>query len=261
MIRVSRLSLTFLVALGCALELSAAKKPKKEPDVLIVADNFGHDVNLLRPSEANPINYLLLGGQQWDLGSSVAGEKMPPASELEALIHRTLASQGFTQTQVGGPMPQIVILYGYGSAYLEVDEYSEDDVDSETGEITGSTTTTTMLNGREIFALAGAAKIRGKILSSAITDEINDAIQTGRLYITVSALDAQALREKKKQIVWRTRISIPSRGNWLPDAMAVMLASAAPYFGADSDMPIILREEDRRKTDVQIGEATVVDEP
>ena len=111
------------------------------------------------------------------------------------------------------------------------------------------------------FALAGAAKVRGKILSSAITDEINDAIQTGRLYITVSALDAQALREKKKQIVWRTRISIPSRGNWLPDAMEVMLASAAPYFGADSDMPVILREEDRRKTDVQIGEATVVDEP
>ena len=62
-------------------------------------------------------------------------------------------------------------------------------------------------------------------------------------------------------MIWRTRISIPSRRNRLPDAMQVMLASAAPYFGADSDLPLVIGDEDRRKTDVQIGETTVVEEP
>jgi hypothetical protein len=254
-------SLLARLALSAALFSTAVAKDKAGPDVLIVADNFGNDAEALRPSKDRPIYYLMLGGKQWDLGASVAGETMPPVSELEALIHRTLASQGFRQTQVGGAIPDIVVVYGYGSAYLEVDEWTEDSFDSESGEFLGGSTSSTVMNGREIFGLAGANKIKGKVLSSAVVDEITDAIESGRLYISISALDPQALREKKKRIVWRTRISIPTRRNRLPDAMEVMLASAAPYFGIDSDLPVVIGEDDRRKTDVQIGEATVVDEP
>jgi len=250
-----------LVAWWATSILTVSAAEKEGPEVLIVADNFGHDAEALRPTKDRPIHYLLLGGKQWDLGASVAGEKMPPVSQLESIVHSTLASQGFTMTQAGGVMPDIIVIYGYGSAYLEVDEWTEDEFDSESGEFLGGSTTSTVLNGREIYGLAGANKIKGKVLSSAVVDEITDAIENGRLYITISALDPQALREKKKSMIWRTRISIPSRRNRLPDAMQVMLASAAPYFGADSDLPLVIGDEDRRKTDVQIGETTVVEEP
>lgn len=256
-------ALRCFIALFIALAASVVRAQigdKDGPDVLVVADNFGHDVGALRPTKDNPVHYVMKGGMQWDLGSSVAGERMPPVADLEALIHSTLASQGFTRTEVGGPMPDIVILYGYGSAYLEVEEWIEDSVDSESGELT-SNIQSKDLNAREIFGLAGAAKIKGKVLSSAIADEITDAIENGRLYISVSALDASALQEQKKQIMWRTRISIPTRRNRLPDTMELMLVSAAPYFGADSALPVVIGDKDRRETDVQIGESTVVEDP
>lgn len=259
MTRISRFFLRLFVAFAAAVAM-AQSKANNGPEVLVVADNFGNDVAALRPTADNPVHYLLLGGKQWDLGSSVAGEKMPSGSELESLIHRTLASQGFTRTEIGGPMPNVVIIYGYGSAHLEVEEWIEDAMDSETGEVS-SAIQSMDLNAREIYGLAGAAKIKGKVLSSAIADEMTDAIENGRLYISISALDAQALQAKKKQIIWRTRISIPTRRNRLPDAMEIMLASAAPYFGADSALPVVIGDEDRRKTDVQIGESTVVGDP
>ena len=257
--RTIRCILCLFVAFAASIA-RAQSKAKNGPDVLVVADNFGNDVAALRPTADNPVHYVLLGGMQWDLGSSVAGEKMPPVSELESLIHRTLKSQGYTPTKIGGPMPDIVILYGYGSAHLEVEEWIEDSMDSETGEVS-SNFQSMDLNAREIYGLAGAAKIKGKVLSSAIADEMTDAIENGRLYISISALDAPALRTKKKQMVWRTRISIPTRRNRLPDAMEIMLTSAAPYFGADSALPVVIGDEDRRKTDVQIGESTVVGDP
>ena len=260
MTKVSRRFFAGMAALAASLSLAHAA-PDDGPDVLVVADNFGHDVTQLRPTKDNPVRYVLLGGMQWDLGSSVAGEKMPPVSELESLVHRTLESQGFTRTDIGGPMPDIVILYGYGSAHLEVEEWMEDAIDAETGELAEGDLQSMDLNAREIYGLAGAAKIKGKVLSSSIADEMADAIENGRLYISISALSAEALQAQKKQMIWRTRISIPSRRNRLPDAMEIMLASAAPYFGADSALPVVIGDEDRRKTDVQIGESTVVEDP
>ncbi len=249
-----------IVALGFVRSLDAAKKPQKGPDVLVVADNFGHDSSELRPSPSHPIRYLILAGQQKDLGTLVAGEKMPTTAELESLIHRTLEAQGFTRTQVGGPMANIVVVYTYGSAYLDVDESSEEEEDSATGEISTSTTRT-VNNEREILALVGAAKVRVQDLPAEVRHEMNQDIQTGRLYITVSGFDAQSLRTKENKMLWRTRISVSSFGTWLPDAMGVMLATAGPYFGIDSETPVLLGDKDRRKTEVQIGESTVVDEP
>ena len=258
-IRVLLLVVTAL-SLGSACSLGAARKPKPGPDVLVVADNFGHDSSQLRPSSSHPIRYLILAGQRKDLGTLVAGEKMPTTVELDALIHRTLTAQGFTRTQVGGPMADIIIVYTYGSAYLDVDESSEEQVDSETEEISTSTTRT-VNNEREIMALIGGAKVRVQDLPAAVMHEMNHDIHTGRLYITVSGFDAQSLRTKENKMLWRTRISVSSFGTWLPDAMNVMLATAGPYFGIDSVIPIILGNKDRRKTEVQIGESTVIDEP
>lgn len=256
--RAIRLLISFSTIL-CATGFCGAV-PKPGPDVLVVADNFGHDASQLRPTPSHPIRYMILTGQQKDLGTLVAGEKMPTPAELETLIHRTLAEQGFTRTQVGGPMADIIVVYTYGSAYLDIDESSEEAEDPETGEITTSTTRT-VNNEREILALIGAAKVRRQDLPTEVVHEMNHDIQTGRLYFTVSGFDAPSLRTKKNQMLWRTRISVSSFGTWLPDAMDVMLATAGPFFGIDSETPIVLGDKDRRKTEVKIGESTVVDEP
>lgn len=256
---IRRVLLTSLV-LGSSFLCRAAWKSKRGPDVLVVADNFGNDSSQLRPSPTHPIRYLILAGKQQDLGTIVVGEKMPSTAELENLIHQTLGAQGFTRTQMGGPMADIIVIYTYGAAYLDIDESSEEEEDAETGEVSTSTTRT-VNNEREILALVGGAKVRVQDLPAAVMYEMNDDIQTGRLYITVSGFDARSIRTKENKMLWRTRISVPALGTWLPDTMAVMLATAGPYFGVDSEVPVILGDQDRRKVEVQIGESTVVQEP
>jgi hypothetical protein len=41
----------------------------------------------------------------------------------------------------------------------------------------------------------------------------------------------------------------------------VMLASAAPYFATETDLPKFIEDVDRRKAEVHIGTPTVVEEP
>jgi hypothetical protein len=96
------------------------------------------------------------------------------------------------------------------------------------------------------------------MLSGYEAEEINDAARQDRLYLMVAAFDALALAKKEKKLLWRTRISIESRRTSLPESLTVMLDSAAPYFGRDTELPVFIDDNLRRKADVQIGTPVVV---
>ena len=232
----------------------------KEPDVLIVGDTFGQSPDALRPTKENPVYYIVLGTQQMDIGSSIAGDPMPTVAEVEAIVDRTMASQGYVRTDVGGPMPSIVLVNTFGQANVEYDTWEETDVDAETGEITGTSTVTFSTNTTAtVAALVGGYRAQHNMISATTASDLNDAAQTDRAYITVAALDARELLQKKKRIVWRTRMSIPSTYHNLADNLALMLKSAAPYLGGDTAVPVFIDERDRRQIDVQIGDLEVVE--
>ena len=243
-----------LVVLALTLGASAtfAAKPKKGPEVLIVADKFQGEARLTRPTPENPITYMMFLGKQRDLGAPIAGVKMPSQTEIETLVANTLNAQGYTQKFPGDTIPDIFIVFTYGAAYTEDDGLDTLEFDEDTGEFSGITTIPNSPAARELFALVGGAKVQRRGTKRTDTD---------RLFIMVAAIDGPKWFKREQEIVWRTRISIPSRGFNLPTSMSVMLRSAAPYFGTDSTVPVFLRDEDRRQTDVEIGEATVVEEP
>ncbi len=232
-----------------------AAKAKEGPEVLVVSDVVDPKATALRPTKENPVYYIILGGAERTLGDPIGGEKMPKPDELKFEIARALHSQGFLLTKVGGPRPQIAILYSYGTANLS--SVDLDETDPGTGETTTSTIT---FNRREIAALVGALKADRHLLMPSEADRINEAARDNRLYLFLAAFDVDALAQKQKKIVWRTRISIDSRRNTLPEVMRVMLASAAPYFATETDLPKFIEDADRRKAEVIIGTPTVVDD-
>ncbi len=234
----------------------AASKPKEGPEVLVVSDVVDSQATALRPTKENPVYYIILGGAERTLGDSIAGERMPDRARLTQEIERAMGSQGFVLTRVGGPRPHIAILYSYGTANLSTVDLN--DTDPTTGE---TTTTTISFNQREIAALVGAFKADRHLLMSSEADRINEAARDNRLYIFIAAFDVDALVKKQKKILWRTRISIDSRRQNLPDSLHVMLASAAPYFATETDLPKFIEDVDRRKAEVHIGTPTVVEEP
>ena len=253
MIPLTRLTGAVALALLSAMGMNAAAARLPEgPEVLVVSDVLAEKPETARPTPQHPIYYVIMGGMERSLGDSVAGEPMPDRASLERELERVLAGQGFIRTKVGGPKPEIALVLSWGSANLIVHESTE--TDSATGE---SSTTYTSLNQREIAQLVGANKANRHLLMSSDAERINDAAREDRLYLFVAALDVDALAKKKKQLVWRTRISIESRRHSLPDSIKIMLASAAPYFGRESDLPVFIEDTDRRKADVQIGVPTV----
>jgi len=248
-VRTSRLG---VVGLAATLVWAAPKRPVG-PDVLVVSDVLATAPAALRPTPDQPIYYVLIGGMERTLGDSVAGEKMPKQEEVARELMTALASQGFRRTQVGGPIPSLAIVFTYGSANVSTMELFDTDPDS--GETTSSTIA---FNQREIAQLVGADKANRQTLMSSEAERINDAARDDRLYVFLAALDAVALAKKEKKLLWRTRISIESRRRTLPESLAVMLSSAAPHFGTQTDLPVFVEDGDRRRTDVQVGTPVVV---
>ncbi|MBI5691290.1 MAG: hypothetical protein HZC55_14495 [Verrucomicrobia bacterium] len=242
-----------LVLLSAAA--SAASKPREGPEVLVVSDLLVPEFPALRPAKDQPVYYVILGGAERTLGDPIAGEKMPEPAALQYEIARALHSQGYLLTRVGGPRPHIAILYTYGTANLSSVDLVE--TSAETGETTTSTVT---FNRREIAALVGALKADRRLLSSFEADRINEAARDNRLYLFIGAFDVDALARKEKKLLWRVRISIDSRRHTLPESMRTMLASAAPYFATETDLPKFIEDADRRKAEVRIGTPTVVDD-
>ncbi|MDP3068789.1 MAG: hypothetical protein Q8N18_00795 [Opitutaceae bacterium] len=251
------LPLLILAAL-CAVMVAAADKKKPGPEVLVVSDVMLDPPALARPTKEKPIPYIILGGGERTLGDAIAGEKMPSREDVTRELVAALESQGFRLTKFGGPVPALAIVFTYGSANLST--FDLDDTDPATGE---TTTSTIAFNHREIMALVGADKASRRLLMSSDADRINEAAREDRLYVLVAALDVEALaKRKEKKLVWRTRISIESRRQSLPDALRVMFKTAAPWFGAATELPVFIDDADRRKAEVQIGTPVVVpDQP
>jgi hypothetical protein len=113
-------TLRLLLALGCfAILLSGAPAAAKEKglDVLIAADALPSPEGF-RPKPGEPIHYILSLARD-TLGDAVAGVKMPQPSVVERAVAAELKKQGFIRTEVGGPLPQIVILAVVGDANFE----------------------------------------------------------------------------------------------------------------------------------------------
>ncbi len=102
-----------------AMLLVAARAASKDKglDVLISADAIPSPEGF-RPKPGKPIHYLLTQGRI-TLGEAVAGVKLPEPALVEKAVVAELQKQGFVRTDVGGALPEIVIVATVGDANFE----------------------------------------------------------------------------------------------------------------------------------------------
>lgn len=234
---------------------------KPGPEVLIVSDVL-HDVPVaVRPEPGKPIHYLLLGNAENDLGYPTAFMPRPDPKAMEAELIKVLASQGFLRTKVGGPMPQIALVFSWGTSNFDPTfgqlenhepEYDPSDFD-EPGD-NPKRIGRPKINRR----LVGADKIRNPDLTLVEGNRITENIFTNRVFITVFAFDMPSLARKKKSVLWRTSMSVESTNHALPDSFALMLAGAAPWFGRSTAKPVFI-DDHVRQTRVTLGEMQVIE--
>jgi hypothetical protein len=99
----------------------------------------------------------------------------------------------------------------------------------------------------------------GAMFRDADRDMIAD-LATEDLYVAaISAYDYVSALRQEKTLLWMTKISCPSRGLALPQTLPAMLALAGPYIGKETAQPVSLKATEQFKTDVKIGDPTVVE--
>lgn len=241
-------------SLGSAFAAAPAKsKAKPGPEVVVVADALTKSADEFLPAPGKPVYYVIVGLAERTLGAAIAGEPQPDKAILEREVEKALASQGYLRTRLGGPIPALALIITWGSANLMIDDFEE--TNPETGE---TSTSSVVYNRREIAQLLGADKANRRLLSPSEAEAINDAARQDRLYLFIGAFDAMALAKKQKKVLWRTAMSIESRRTSLPESLPIMLASAAPWFGRDTELPVFVDDATRRKAEVHIGVPVVV---
>ncbi len=234
-----------------------AKKPKPPADVVVVADALSDSTINVTPEPGKPVYYLILGAIEHAIGPTHAGE--PPVDEkfIRAELVKALASQGYLETGMGRPLPQLVLVVRWGQATLEKDMNQENEIDLEKSRDLNNPASP--FNYNEMSRLVGAYKLRaGGALPSLEESDLDDTLRSDRYYIFVGALDAAALRQKRKMLVWRTYMSIDGHREYMVNNISHMIADAAPYFGHEEKMPVVVNNK-VRSASVQMGELKVIE--
>jgi hypothetical protein len=307
-----------VAAIGIAPSALFAAKDKGV-DVLISSDAIPSPEGF-RPKPDKPIHYLLMQGRQ-TLGEIVAGVKLPDSAVVENAVVAELKKQGFVRTEVGGPLPEIVIVATIGDANFEPPplpppgnnplvepdfapylyqvnvrqiltqnllsgKISAENIEGLFGLNPTISTNDPDLNearelvlneairvrerttdrGRDrpkILALVGANKVEKAVVDRALgsvdAERIVYATRNNLLYVTLTAFDATAWKEKQKVVLWRTTMLIDWRVDF-SKALTEILAQAGPVFGTDVAVPGFINTARTREGKIEVGPAKVVPE-
>lgn len=113
-------AVALFLACGTAVIPSAALAASKDKglEVLISADAIPSPEGF-RPKPGQPVHYLLSLRKE-TLGDTIAGVKLPSPQQVQDALVAELEKQGFKQTGLGGPLPQLMIVATVGDANFKI---------------------------------------------------------------------------------------------------------------------------------------------
>jgi len=257
------ISVLFCALLPAAFagNLFDALLPKNDLEVVTVTDTTPIGA-LLRPaSPANPVFYTAINIGAHDFGGIFAGEKLPTNQEVTATITKVLAKQGYLPATDSHP-PTLLLLWTCGTMNTATIPGSMDSMqDSRSRGLLlrfmgaykvglGSQTPDTF---SEIMLQPGLST------TSNAAQALYDLAQDNLYVAAIGAYDYQAAARKASILLWKTKISCPARGHWLPEILPSMLAIAGPYIGRETAKPVVVDVTDKFVPDIEIGNPTVVE--
>lgn len=257
--------LLLVILLFCGRELSARGLldlllGRHDLDVITVTDTTPAGKRLAAPSKEHPQYYIAVSLGFRDLGAPIGGIKEPPSQDALRLITTELAKQGYLPATNKSPAPTLVIAYTWGTLNADLDESDPDSpgIVRNRGQILG------FLGGRKVGFDNNTfdpltAPIAGLQTLNYDASQLMDVSHEDFYIIAVSAYDYAAMRQKKKVLLWMTRIAAPSLGLDLGESMSAMLAIAGPHLGRETDHPVWTSASDKFKPNVKLGDIQVIE--
>jgi hypothetical protein len=234
---------------------------KRDIEVITVTDMSPEGRLVRRPTPEKPVYYLAVSVGFRDLGGLVGGEKHPPDDEMIRTISKVLAKQGYLPATQNSPKPTLALMLAWGTLNTDLEYGFNPDQPPR------------QRNRQQILKFLGGYKmgfsdsnfdplipqLGGLSFMNFDSQQLYDLASEDLYIAVVSAYDLNALAEKKKKMLWTTRISCPSRGFWLGDVLPTMMAISGPNIGREMNKPSWVNASEKYKPDVKIGDPVMVE--
>jgi len=235
--------------------------PPRDLEAITVTD-FTAEGNQRRvPTPENPVYYTAISAGYRDLGGIKAGERPIARRTVDQTMLKILAKQGYLPAREG-QRPDIVLAWTWGTMNVErspiINGFSARINERQMLRFLGGAKLGLVSQNRsepfpEVMLLPGLldCSAEGRVLNEVASDD---------LFVAAIAAYAVELNASKHAVLlWNTRISCPSRGFWLPEALPAMLAIGGPFIGRETNKPVWIRATDKFKPDIKLGDPKLIE--
>jgi hypothetical protein len=234
--------------LGLLLPLAAPAVPVAEVNVNVDLTPAGRKIT--RPTPAAPVYYMPVVGGFHEEGDIPAGGPKPPPQNF--VLHEmavALASQGYLVANPRTPPPALLLVFHWGSMNPSIDQAGDPDDPMQI-----------FPNEKRMLALVAGTTIPNLDPFTERPEVIRD-LQVNRYFAMISAYDYAAARQKKKVALWRAKMSLPSDGSDLAEAIPALVSAGAPFLGKETKVPERVTKPLGRQGSVKLGEIQIVEFP
>lgn len=268
-------------------------------DMTVVTELTAEGKSRPVPTASSPTYYVGQPGGFRQMGSVAGNEKPPAPEQMQSIVERALSRNGFLPSDDAHPA-SLVVVYHWGS-FARADTSNPDSTTATAQEMLQDLFDRALLTGGEKFATElkqamaqrinlmdsqpkerqdpdGMMKSVGGDFSSPIPGSFFDPVEqlmardkrtrflaeqadTSLYYVVASGFDYAAMAKGQRVLLWRTKMTVDSKGVSLMQTLPTLVASAAEYIGREMDGPATLVQSVREGR-VELGEATIVgDDP
>lgn len=277
------------------LSQSLQQNPRFKFTVITEMTDAGR--KLLPVSTAAPAYFITKSGGHHDLGHSTGREVALTAEQVEKILVRALATNGYLPSLPPDQPPSLVINFVWGAHNLltETDEanavlssravgrnlvdraalvggakFAEEIVDVFTRaeelaranpparvDPSGAVPGIAPILGAEQMAFM--SPVHQFKMRSLKHEFLVDQAVSDVYYVVASAYDYAALAKQERRLLWRTRMTVAASGVSAEQTLPTLIATAAPCFGREMTEPSIFAPRAVREGQVELGTPTVVE--
>ena len=242
-----RVNVCAAILLGVLVATAGRGAPRKT-EVDIVVDMTPEGRKVEPPSQARPARYLPLVLGYREIGAPIAGSKPPPQNEVLHLAATELARQGYLVISKTAPAPSIILLFQWGSMNPQIETFFDENPGQRA-----------FANEGQMLALVGGNTLQHMDLDFE-KEQVRQGAEQNRFFVALTAFDFKAYaRNHRKVMLWQAKMSLPSEGVSIDEAMTALVKAGGPLLGRETVRPkrVVLPVTDEGRVD--IGALTIKD--
>ena len=249
-------------------------RPQLDMTVITTVTDAGRLVAPASPE--HPVYYVVHPAGYREFGESYAGVHQPPAADLERVMRKALAGQGYLPATDAAHRPSLLVIFTWGmhnrldpiSASMSPEARAKNILERAT--LVGGNGFASRV--RQAFEEHAMSQLSGGDAIFYLLDPVHRLsnqdtkmqylmyqIYDDLYFVVASAYDYAAVAQGKRTLLWRTNMTVNTAGVNMKETLPPLIATAAPFFGRETAGPEALQRRINRKGQVDVGQPTVVE--